>query len=424
MTLHAHPEMPTEKARTGDWRVAFLTHRFPILSEVFVATLAAEIAKAVGDFRILATAATLEPPPHHPIVSDAGLIDRTHAARRSGRVDPRRMARLAFRHPGKALTLSALSALDLVAPRHLLASTRMMAAQPDFDIVHCQFGYEGLHALRHLRFGTLRTRALVCHLRGSDITRHVRENGENVYDALFARADRLIANCEHFRQRAIALGADPDRIDVVGSPIDTDRFCPPSARPSPEGRPLRLVATGRLVEKKGFADAIVALSLAPEIDARLEILGDGPLRADLEKRARAAGVADRVIFHGAVTADRVLETLHAADIALAPSVTAADGDADAPVNTLKEAMATALPVIATRHGGIPELVIDGENGRLVPEHDPQAIAAALRDLAARPDRWPDLGAAGRARVIEDYSLARVTERTLASYARALERRPT
>jgi colanic acid/amylovoran biosynthesis glycosyltransferase len=291
-------------------------------------------------------------------------------------------------------------------------------------VVHCQFGYEGLAALRHRRFGTLKTRALVCHLRGSDITKHVRENGDDIYAELFASAELLIANCEFFRQRAISLGADPGKVVVIGSPIDTAFFAPPDRpRMPPAGRPLRILAVGRLVDKKGFEDAVAAMARLAGLDARLDILGEGPLRGRLEAMIAEAGLGSRVTLHGAATSDAVLAALHAADIALAPSVTAESGDADAPVNTLKEAMATGLPVIVTAHGGIPELVRDGENGRLVPERSPGAIAAAILELAGAPESWRKLGAAGRASVVESYGLDRVAAQTLDAYRKALSKEP-
>ena len=173
------------------------------------------------------------------------------------------------------------------------------------------------------------------------------------------------------------------------------------------------------MDKKGFGDCVEAMARLGGIEAELDILGEGPLRPLLERRIAALGLQGRVRLHGAATADRILAACHRADIGLAPSVTAEDGDADAPVNTLKEKMATGLPVIATDHGGIPELVRPGENGCLVPERAPDALAAAIRDLAARPGDWPRLGAAGRAKVVDDYGIARVAERTLAAYADAL-----
>ena len=411
---------PAGPARAADWSVAFMVHRFPLVSETFVATLAAAMIPHVRDFRILATDGEVAPEPHQEIVAQAGLLERLHVSPRQGRIPVSRMTRLASEAPGRLPHLVALGLLGRVAPPSKMALTRMLARQPAFDIVHCQFGYEGLAALRHRRFGTLRTRALISHFRGSDITRHVREAGESVYDDLFRDADHFIANCAFFRDRAIELGCDPERISVVGSPIDTQRFAPPEQpRAPPGGRPVRLVAVGRLVEKKGFADVIAALARLRHGDAVLDILGDGPLRTDLVRQARDAGLADRVTFHGAATGDAVLRALHRADIGLAPSVTAADGDADAPVNTLKEMMATGLPVVATRHGGIPELVIPNENGALVPEHDPAALAGAIDALVDAPECWQALGAAGRAKVVDAYGLDRVLKRTFDTYERAL-----
>ena len=414
----------TERADPGGWSVALMVQHFPVISETFVATLAASLIPRVADLRLLATAAAPAPGPHHPIVERAGLMGRLSVARRAGRIDPRDMWRLGG-PPARRAALMTMAAADLVVGRDRLALTRMLSREPMFDVVHCQFGYEGLTALRHRRMGTLRARALVTHFRGSDITRYVSRRGEGVYAALFAEGDGFVANCEHFRRTAIDLGCPPDRISVVGSPIDTERFAPPLSPRAPfEGRTLRLVAVGRLVEKKGFDDAVDAMAMLGDLDAALDILGEGPLRPDLERRIARAGLGGRVTLRGAATSDQVLAALHAADIALAPSVRAEDGDADAPVNTLKEAMATALPVIATRHGGIPELVIPDENGSLVPERDPAALAHAIRDLARRPGDWPRMGAAGRAKVVAEFGLEGVADRTLAAYAAALDRART
>jgi colanic acid/amylovoran biosynthesis glycosyltransferase len=290
-----------------------------------------------------------------------------------------------------------------------------MAGLPPLDVVHAQFATLGLLALRHRRYGTLRTRALVVHLRGYDVTRHVRDHGPGVYDVLFREAELFLSNSEHFRQAAIALGCAPGKIRVIGSPIDTDHFAPPPGREAFEGRPLRLVAVGRLVEKKGFADAVdaVARLRAEGRDVTLDLIGDGPLMGELRRRA-----GEGVALHGAADADAVLAALHWADVALAPSVTAADGDQDGPVNTLKEAMATGLPVVGTHHGGIPELVDEG-NGLLVPERDPAALARAVAQLMDAPGDWARLGAAGRRKVVALYGRMGILRATVEAYRDAL-----
>lgn len=219
----------------------------------------------------------------------------------------------------------------------------------------------------------------------------------------------------------MALGCPAGKLVVIGSPIDTDRFAPPPSRAEPGSRPLALVAVGRLVEKKGFADAVdaVAQLVRDGLDVRLDVLGEGPLRPALQAQIEAAGLRGRVVLHGAATQDAVIAALHRADVALAPSVRAGSGDEDAPVNTLKEAMATELPVVATRHGGIPELVEHEVNGLLVPERDPAALAAAIARLAASPGEWRRLGAAGRNKTVDNYDRRSILRRTLNAYRAAL-----
>jgi colanic acid/amylovoran biosynthesis glycosyltransferase len=390
---------------------------FPVVSETFVGELARGLVAEGCDLRILA----VDPQARGEGVAD-GLAGRVaHAARQAPFGMGEAVAFGRARRPGPA-ALGLLDALALGRSRRL-AVARMMAREAPFDIVHCQFAPIGLVALRHRRLGTLAARRIVVHLRGYDISALVREKGEAVYARLFREADLFVANCQHFRARAIGLGCPEAKVVVIGSPIDTERFRLRDRSERAPDAPLALVAVGRLVEKKGFADAIAALAALVErgIDARLRLVGDGPLGPALRAQAEALGVAARVRFDGAQPQAGVIAALEASDIALAPSVRAADGDEDAPVNTLKEAMATGLPVVATRHGGIPELVRDGENGRLVPERDPAALAAAVADLAAAPGHWDALGRAGRAAVVQDFARETVIARTLAAYRSVLDK---
>ena len=147
----------------------------------------------------------------------------------------------------------------------------------------------------------------------------------------------------------------------------------------------------------------------------------GPARPGVATSARSVtpDAALGVRLLGAASSEEVLAALHRADAALAPSVTAADGDQDGPVNTLKEAMATGLPVIGTRHGGIPELVEQGVSGLLVPERDAEALARAIAHLMDAPGDWRRLGAAGRQKVVDRYDRKSILRATLGAYARAL-----
>jgi colanic acid/amylovoran biosynthesis glycosyltransferase len=403
-------------------RIAFLVETFPVVSETFVVEQAAALVESGWDLEILATRG-VDPAAaaRFPAIGRLGLMDRVVG-------------------PGYAQsTLGGLWARPALAPR--LAATALLprnerlptlraaaafAAAGPFDLIHCQFGTLGLAALRHARLGSLRARRLVVHLRGYDITKFVAERGTGVYDELFRTAHHVIANCEHFRQRAIALGCDPGRVSVIGSPIDTGRFVPPASRPAPAGRPFRIAAIGRLVEKKGFADLVRAVAQLAGSGRRvtLEILGDGPLRDPLASLARDLGAVGAVALPGAGSHDDVLALLHRSDVLVAPSVRAASGDEDAPVNTLKEALATELPVVATRHGGIPELVEDGVTGLLVPERDPEALSAAIaRMMDASANIRAGFGRAGRRKVVGMYGRETILRRTTCLYETLLEREP-
>ena len=406
-------------------RIALVVHHFPVVSETFVIEQAAGLLAAGHDVRVLTTGQSPPPPDgfQHRLFASAGLQAITARASDDVQLTLRDVANALGMRGLRGLGFGVCWAASKLLPKRHTAVARMLAAERPFDVIHCQFTTEAPGILRNLTLGTLPPTPLVVHMRGMDITRHVAEAGENVFQKVFRRADLLVANCMHFRDRAAALGADPDKIEVIGSPIDTTRFRPPEARPPLEGRPVRLVAVGRLVEKKGFEDAIGAVQRLREQgrEVTLDILGEGPLRIALERQIENAGLQEWVSLHGAAAQEKVIAFLHRSDIAMAPSVRAGDGDEDAPVNTLKEAMATGLPVVATRHGGIPELVIPGENGLLVPERDAGALADAVADLMARPEDWADLGRAGRQKVIADYDRNSVLERQVAAYNTAIRR---
>ena len=137
------------------------------------------------------------------------------------------------------------------------------------------------------------------------------------------------------------------------------------------------LAVGRFVEKKGFEYFIRAMALVGDRSPiRGAIIGDGPLRPSLESLARDLGVIDRIDFLGWRTHDEVSELMHQADLLVAPSVIAADGDMEGMPLVIAEAMSTGLPVLGTRHSGIPEAVRHGENGIVVEERDAEALAEA------------------------------------------------
>jgi len=200
---------------------------------------------------------------------------------------------------------------------------------------------------------------------------------------------------------------------VVG--VDPDAFR--RRRPYPGGRTV--VAVARLVEKKGLSHLIDAAARV-RLD-RLVIVGDGPLRGELEARAAAAGAGDVVEFTGERTPDQVRDVLDGADVLAAPCVVAADGDRDTMPVVVKEAMAMEIPVVASDEVGLPE-VVRPEWGRLVPPGDPAALAAALDELLSlAPEERAAMGRRGREFVAERCNVAVETARLADWIAAAVAR---
>lgn len=418
------------RAQRTQLRVALVVAQFPVLSEPFIVNQAVGLLERGHEVTIFAL--DLPPPATdkvHPVVERYRLLERAHHAPSVSpnyairAVQGLRLLVTAGRRDARAQlrTLNPLRYGLLGASLHLVFRAQPFAGRDPFDIVHCQFGTQGTTAVALRRAGVIRSCKIITTFRGHDISRHVRIHGPGCYRELFRYGDYFLANCDYFRNRAIALGCDPARIATHRSGIDCTHFPLTQRRMPPDG-PFRVASVGRLVEKKGFEYALRAvarLASASDRQVTYQLIGDGPLRPELEALARKLGIGDLVEFTGAQPQHIVRDALVAAHTLVAPSVTARDGDEDAPINTLKEAMATGLPVVATCHGGIPELVESGVSGFLVPECDADAIAARLLELAGRPEIWPALGAAGRRRVEADYDMERLNDELVRIYERVL-----
>jgi colanic acid/amylovoran biosynthesis glycosyltransferase len=195
------------------------------------------------------------------------------------------------------------------------------------------------------------------------------------------------------------------KLALVRCGVDPERFAPVAteAEAAP-GRPVRILAVGRLVGGQGVALLLDALGtlVAGGRDVALTVVGDGPSRERLHAQAARLGLADRVEWVGALGQDEIRARYAAADVFCLPSF--AEG---VPV-VLMEAMAMEVAVVATRVAGIPELIEDGTNGLLVTPARADELADALGRLVDDPGLRARLGAAGRRAVLEGYDLGRWT----------------
>ena len=201
------------------------------------------------------------------------------------------------------------------------------------------------------------------------------------------RAERVLVPSAYLRGIALGWGLAPERVRVVPNPAPELPQLPSreEARAALGVTGPALATAGRLTAQKALPDALQAIARVPAVE--LLVLGDGSERPALEREAETLGVSDRVRFLGAGTRDDVLRLFRAADAVL---VTSAWENLP---HTVLEALAVGTPVIATAVGGIPEVVVDGENGLLVPPHDVDAIAAAVARLVREEDLRRALAAA-------------------------------
>jgi glycosyltransferase involved in cell wall biosynthesis len=201
------------------------------------------------------------------------------------------------------------------------------------------------------------------------------------------------------------------KLHVVRLGVDPREYVP---TPKPPGSgSFEIICVGRLAPVKAQLLLIEACALlaAKGRDVLLRLVGDGPSRRDLEAAATRLGVASRVVFHGALSHDRVLELYRAADLFALASF--AEG---IPV-VLMEALALGLPCVATAIMGVPELIRDDHEGLLIAPSDTKALTEGIERLIDDPELRNRLAIAGRAKVLQDYDLQRNISQLAAYFSR-------
>lgn len=221
---------------------------------------------------------------------------------------------------------------------------------------------------------------------------------------------RWMATCTAHNVTHLSALAGSDKVQLAYHGLDAERFPAPQRRPARRDgqdptEPVRLLSVGRAVEKKGFDILLEALArLSRDLFWTFTHIGGGPLLPELKKQAEHLGIADRISWLGAQAQDEVLAAYRNADAFALASRRDRDGDMDGLPNVLMEAQSQGLPCAATAISAIPELLVDGETGLLVPPEDVEAMSAALNRLIVDPALRDRLGTAGAARVRRDFSM--------------------
>ena len=269
---------------------------------------------------------------------------------------------------------------------------------------------------------------LVVSLHGSDV--YVAETFAPARTAAriaFGRAGAITACSDDLACRAVTLGADPARVEVVPYGVDVDRFRPDTgirlARRTQTGvdpEATLIFTAGRLVKKKGFEYLIDAVgAIAATRPVILAIGGEGDLGSELRERASRTGRPEAIRFLGTLNQSEVAEYLAAADVVVVPSVRDDAGTVDGLPNIVLEALASGTPLVTTAAGGIGSVVADGKTALVVPERDPAALAAAIVRLRDSPAFGASLGSAARTLAATRFGWTRTAEQFERAYDRAL-----
>jgi glycosyltransferase involved in cell wall biosynthesis len=336
-----------------------------------------------------------------PFVSLRILAAQLHHLRRRPRAYLSTLALLVRANLGSANYLGGAVA---IFPK--VAYLARLAAAEGIDHIHCHFSSHPaaagfiLHRLTGIPF------SFTAH--GSDlhVDRHMLR--EKVAEAAF-----VVAISDYNRRLILDHCGEQqaDKVFVVHSGVDTDVFRPGASSDERSSRPV-IACIGRYIEVKGQTHLIEACRIVAgrNVDFECHLIGEGPDRERLERQVASAGLREKVHLVAPMSRDRIAELLRSVDILVAPSVPTSDGRREGIPVVLMEAMASRLPVVASRISGIPELVEDGQNGFLTPPGDTAALADAIESLCTAPELRQLLGAAGRQKVLESFDLRRTAER--------------
>lgn len=336
-------------------------------------------------------------------------------------------------------TKSGLAAVYLATREVLRLQAALSLRRRPYDLIHAQ-DFCAVNALAGLAARQGIPLLLTVHgcLRTERVAAHRIDSRTALGRFLLAEERRAMSRADHVmvvsgeaRQYVLAITGGRGNISLIGNLVDTDRFQP---RPEAGLRGRRsldigradfvVLYSGRLVGGKGVGDALEALAFIPGCSGRrvfLVIAGDGPERQGLEAKGRTVSHGCRVIFLGEVAPIDMPGIYNLADVLVVPSVSEGGTTEGAPMVVL-EAFASGVPVVASRIGGLPEMITDGETGFLVPEGSPRDLAEALERLLGDPALRLELGRRARAVAETTFGAEGMGRRFASLYAGLIARR--
>jgi len=409
-TTEATTPAPSRPPRNGEPRRRILHFRrvFSLFSEPFIHQPIRELVRRGAKVRVATVVRYREGAENLPTFS---VIKATQ--KMQGGTFLRRMLGWLFRMSQPDMMLWPIIRLALIG--------RIRKFQPEF--VHAHFGPDGCliaPIARKLRI------PMVVGFYGYDVSvlLHAPKSAWPArFRAMFEHADHdvhAIAISNHVANKLRSIGIPDDRIHIIRLGIRVEQFLFDRDYAPRANNIVRCLHIGRLTPKKGPVKLVRAFAQAREllngrVDLRLTIAGDGEMRQQVQREIETLGLNDCIDMLGAVKHERVPELLRESDIYTQHCVTGPDGDMEGLGVTFMEASATGLPIAATRHNGIPDIVHHEQNGLLSPEGDVDAMAEHIVRLAESPELREQMGRRGQAMAQELFTLEQTVDRYLELY---------
>jgi len=288
------------------------------------------------------------------------------------------------------------------------------------DVLQCHYGFNGLLGVYLKELGLVKSVITAFH--AYDLSEYMIKFGDKAYQDLFLMGDLFLPISEYWKRKLLILRCNENKTVVHHMGINLDRFKLIQKQKN-QSEPIQLLSVGRLCEKKGIEYAIraVAESIKGGKNIFYTIAGDGPLRFALEKIARDEKIEANVKFLGVCSQDEIVSLFSKTDIFILPSITTKDGDQEGIPVVLMEASASGIPVVSTKHSGIPEIIIDEESGLLAREKDILDLSEKINTLIDNSQKWIEFGMRGREIVETNFNIKTLNEKLLAHFKRVLSR---
>ena len=291
-------------------------------------------------------------------------------------------------------------------------------AEYKIDAVLAEYGGCGVWSAEACRQAGI---PLIVHFHGHDVSDNsILKMFEDTYPQMFQTADALIAVSQAMREKLISLGASPDKIHYNPYGVDCEKFF----GAQPETSPPLFIAVGRFTAKKAPQNTLTAFAEVARSrpEAKLVMIGDGPLLNESKELAQKLSIDKAVSFLGGQPHEVIEQEMRRARCFVQHSVVAPSGDSEGTPVAIIEAGATGLPVIATRHAGIPDVVVEGETGFLVDEGDVQGMAKYMLQLADDAELAGRMGTTAQKHIQSNFSQQRSLSRLWGIIESCIDRR--